>query len=167
MAPVFPSSNLHGATNGTNPHCDRLAAAAAAAAGASTSSASQSTSAPFGYISLGLIGVAIITMVSYWLYMYVKGDYVRKQRHPASLPTSTLPLGMADVEGRNSLGSSVRSDIGTHVNLAGCGLHSIVEEPSSSTAQTKAAPGKPVKKSVFFEELERREQRFNEPICQV
>ncbi|KAL1898007.1 hypothetical protein Sste5346_003865 [Sporothrix stenoceras] len=165
MAPAIASSTLHGAVNGTHPHCDRLTAAAAAAV-ASVSSSSQSTRAAddgtasisvLGYVSLGVIGFAILAMASCWLYVYRKGDNVRKQRRPAPLPTATLPLCMADVEGRNSLGSSVRSDIGTHVNLATSGLHNIVEEGSSSAAQMKPAPKKPAKNSVYFEKLERDE----------
>jgi hypothetical protein len=184
MAPVIPSSTLHGAMNGTHPHCDHLATAAEAVA--SVSSSAQATTAPdngtafvsvLGYVSLGLLLLVILAMAIRWSCVY----FQHKRGPPTvPLPTVTLPAGlpaglpisllrgMTEAEGRNSLGSSVRSDIDTNVNVAVGGRQGDMAETSISPVQTKAAPKKPVKKSVSFtsEDLERRENRFVEQACQ-
>ncbi|KAL1899230.1 hypothetical protein Sste5346_003153 [Sporothrix stenoceras] len=162
--------------NGTHPHCDRPNAIALAFVDSIASSAESSrtddgtTSVTIlGYTALGLILVAGVAMLCYWIYVYRKGNSAGKKGRPAPAHIVSFPEFMVQAKGRNSLGSSVRSDIGTNMSIAISGLSTVHEEPATvpapkSAMAPKTSVKKPVKKSVFFtpEGLNRLEQRLSD-----
>lgn len=171
MAPIAPTLTvLHSAINGTHPHhCEHLTVAAAVVSvspdpATSTSSVSSAVSSvtetshhimALGYVAMGLVAAACLALGGYWIYTHRKhrraeagagaGSGAGFESEAAVLETTTaLPRGIVDMEGRHSLGSSVRSVIGTQIDFSivgsqsqASGLRAIVEEGSTSAAQMK------------------------------